>query len=57
MVEVISQVAGLTKEVAVTYIAFFGIVELGKVVLTGVIGIYACKIIKGLISNCLDVQI
>lgn len=43
MVEIINQVAGVTKEVAMTYIILYGILEILKLVLTGFITYHVVK--------------
>lgn len=55
MEQVITQVAGLTKEVATTYIMFYGVLELAKLTVGGVLGYFGIKAIRDLFQYLLDI--
>ena len=50
MEQVITQVAGLTKEVAIAYMVLYGVIELSKIGLGGFLIYQSCKCIKALIQ-------
>lgn len=54
MEQVITQVAGLTKEVATTYIMFYGVLELAKLTVGGVLGYFGIKAFRDLLQYLVD---
>ena len=55
MSEVLTQVAGMTREVAITYIIMYGTLEVLKLALTGVLGWKSIQVIGELFKGVFEI--